>query len=82
MTGSALDVAVWRRIVMIDFESYFPSEPSKVPPTEEERMEKMSFPRDETLDSRIDDLLEPLAWYFIECYKDPFTRTWLNPILS
>lgn len=72
MTGSALDVAVWRRIVMIDFESYFPSEPSKVPPTEEERMEKKIFPRDPTLDDRLDDLLEPLAWFFIECYRDPF----------
>lgn len=79
MSGSALDIAVWRRIRIIDFESYFPSEPSKVPPTEEEQMEQKIFPRDETLSDRIDDLLEPMAWYLLECYKDPFYKNVPEP---
>ena len=78
MSGSATDLAVWRRIKIMKFESYFPEEPSKVPPTKELQLEK-TFPRDTTLDERIDDLLEPMAWYLLECYKNDYYKNVPEP---
>ena len=67
-SSGAQDEAVWRRLRLTPFESYFPRDINEVPQTAEERLKKKIFPRDNDLHEKLDSMTEPLAFYLINCY--------------
>ena len=69
-SSGAQDEAVWRRMRMTPFESYFPRDPTAVPETAEERIKQKIFPRDNSLGEKLDLMLEPLAAFLILCYYE------------
>ena len=63
------DMATWNRIKVIPFESTFVSK-EKCPTSYEEQMEKKIFPMDDRFNDKIPSLVQPLAWYLIQRWKN------------
>jgi P4 family phage/plasmid primase-like protien len=68
--NSQNDQATWNRTRLIPFESTFPKDRSLVPETFEEQIEKKIFPRDQDFSDKIPDMLEGVAWYLLDIYKN------------
>jgi P4 family phage/plasmid primase-like protien len=62
------DEAFWERIRVIPFESKFVAE-SKCPESYEEQMAKKLFPKDTKFTSKLDNMLQPLAWFLISRWR-------------
>lgn len=62
------DDAFWNRIRVIPFESKFLPE-EKCPSTYEEQISLKIFPNDAKFMQRIDNMLQPLAWYLISHWR-------------
>ena len=67
--NSQTDEAVWNRIKLIPFESYFPKRKEEVPLTVEEQFEKKIFPRDDNFSDKIESMLEGLAYLLLHIYR-------------
>lgn len=66
------DEATWTRVRLIDFESTFYLDKSKVPPTLEEQFRQKKFPADPELkndDDKLNEMCEPWLWMLIQRYK-------------
>lgn len=63
------DMATWNRIKVIPFESTFVSM-EKCPSSYEEQVEKKIFPMDDRFNDKIPSLVQPLAWYLIQRWKN------------
>lgn len=76
------DTATNNRIRVIPFESVFlPA--SQCPEDVDEQIAKKTFPVDVHFDAKIDSLLEPLAWFFINRYKNlPVERSTPEKVLA
>ena len=68
--NSQSDQATWNRTRLIPFESFFPKDESLVPLTLEEQLEKKIFQRDPNFSDKIPDMIEGVAWYLLEIYKN------------
>lgn len=62
------DDASWERIRVIPFESKFVDE-DLCPATYEDRVAQKLFPKDKKFNQKIDDMLQPLAWYLISHWR-------------
>jgi P4 family phage/plasmid primase-like protien len=60
------DQATWNRLHVIPFESYFTSKP---PADEQEQIRKKQFPIDRHFDKKIPQMVEALAYLFLDRYK-------------
>lgn len=68
----ASDNATWERIKIIPFESMFVGENNsvKLPATPEEQKQKKIFPRDPTLEEKLDDFVGPFMWLLLQRFKN------------
>lgn len=68
----ASDNATAERIKLIPFESMFVGENNLValPKTEKEQYEQKIFPRDPTLDDKLDDFVGPFVWLLLQRFKN------------
>ena len=66
--NSQNDKAIFNRVRIIPFQSYFPPNDAEVPKTEEERKRQKIFYRDVHFDDKIPSLLEALAYRLIKIY--------------
>jgi P4 family phage/plasmid primase-like protien len=63
------DVATWNRIRVIPFESTFVPE-SECPEDIDEQVEQKRFPMDKNFNDKIPSLIQPLAWFLIQRWKN------------
>tara|TARA_Y100000591_G_scaffold333282_1_gene375321 strand:+ start:3983 stop:6781 length:2799 start_codon:yes stop_codon:yes gene_type:complete len=64
---SSNEPAIWSRLRILPFESKFDTE--EAPKTYEEQLEKKIFPRDEHLNNKLSQFMEPLAYTLLSCYN-------------
>lgn len=79
LEGSENDDAIWRRLVVIDFQSKFLDDHNLVPETWEEQFEKKIFPCDIHFSDKVPSLTQGLAWYLLHLYKNREVDTMVPP---
>ena len=67
---SADDQAVWNRVRVLPFESFFPKDSSLVPQTFEEQLKKKIFYRDNTLNEKLPYMKQAFMWLMFETYRE------------
>lgn len=78
LEGSENDEAIWKRIIIIPFQSKFLLDPALVPTTFEEQVEKKIFPCDVHMSDKLHGLTEGIARYLLHVYKNRKSNV-MNP---
>lgn len=65
----AADQGSWNRVAVIEFQSIFTKDRSKVPRSYADQLETKTFMMDTTLKGRIGDFADMFLWYLVENYK-------------
>ncbi len=64
------DSAVFNRIEVLTFESWFPKDQTLVPKTFEEQMAKKIFPRDSSFSEKLPNMRQAFMWYLVQIFKE------------
>jgi P4 family phage/plasmid primase-like protien len=63
------DGGTWRRLLLLNFKSWFPPSVSQVPATWKEQLEQRIFHRDTSFQSKIPKMRQAMMWFMFQLYK-------------